>query len=314
MKPRFLRASALMLFSVISVASVSVHSVRSARSASRDGRGLLDGMWDYSTMTPLERTDEFANRAFFTEAEAAAFERGDSDRLLHDLPELEQKLNADLVGDSSTADRGRVGPSRRTSLLIDPPDGKLPPPTPQEKTRRQNASKARKEPQDDPEVLPASARCLPDFAGPPLLPTDYNNNVQIVVTPSHVAIVTEMIHETRIVPLDGRPHLPRGIVEWDGDSRGRWEGDTLVIDTTNFAQKSLFADGPSTLHVVERLTAVGASSLRYEFTVEEPARSTAPWSGTYTLHRTTNRMYEFACHEGNYSIVGMLKGARAQQR
>jgi hypothetical protein len=202
---------------------------------------------------------------FFTAPEAAAFERGDADRLLKYLPELEQKLNSDLVGDFNTSDRGRIDPSRRTSLLVDPPDGRLPPVTPEEKARREKASKARKEPPDDPEVLNTSTRCLPDVAGPPLLPTDYNNNVQIVVTPHHVVIATEMVHEARIVPLDGRPHLPARIREWDGDSRGHWDG-------------------------------------------------AAPWSGTYTFHRTTNRIYEFACHEANYSIVNMLKGARLQER
>lgn len=247
-------------------------------------------------------------------AEADAFERGTSDRVLQDLPELEQKLNADLVGDFNTAERGRIDPSRRTSLIVDPPDGRFPPRTPEEKDRREKAWKTRDDPPDGPEALSLSTRCLPDVAGPPLLPTDYNNYVQIVVTPQYVVIATEMVHEARIVPLDGRPHLPAHIREWNGDARGRWDGDTLVIDTTNFADKSRFGDGTSTLHVVERLTAAGPGLLRYAFTVEEPSKFTAPWSGAYTIHRTSNRIYEFACHEANYSIVNMLKGARARER
>ena len=277
-----------------------------------DGHPDLQGIWDYSTITPLERPKEFARKKLFTKAEAEAFERGSAARELKELPPLEQKLNADLVGDLSTADEGHLDPSMRTSLIVDPPNGRIPPLTANATARRAARRKARKLPPDGPEALRLSDRCLPDVAGPPLIPTSYNNNLQIVQTADHLIIATEMIHDARIVPLDGRPHLPRTMREWNGDSRGWWEGDTLVVESTNFRSVSALGAATAALHVVERLTRVDGRSLLYEFTITDPGAYTKPWSGAFTIHRTDAPMYEFACHEGNYSIVGMLRGARAQ--
>ena len=279
-----------------------------------DGRPDLQGIWDYATMTPLERPKGFEDRAFFTEAEASAFERGAGARLIESLPEKERALNSDLTGDLAAVELGRLDPSRRTSILVDPYDGQLPPQTDEAKARQAARRKARELPPDGPEALRLGERCLPDTAGPPILPVSFNSLLQIVQTPSFVAIVTEMTNEPRIVPLDGRPHLPAGITSWNGDSRGRWDGDTLVIDTTNFLDRMAVGGTTASLHVVERLTRTGRDALRYEFTVDEPSEFTRPWSGSYTIHRTANQMFEFACHEGNYSIVGMLRGARVQDR
>ncbi len=279
-----------------------------------DGQPDLQGTWSYATMTPLERPKELARKPLFTKAEAEAYERAAPARDLADLPPLERKLNADLVGDFATLDVGHLDPSLRTSLIVDPPNGVIPPLTRQAKARKDARSKARKLPPDGPEAMRSSDWCLHDVAGPPLLPTAYNNFIQIVQTSDYVMIETEMIHDARIIPLDGRPHLPATFREWNGDSRGRWDGDTLVIDTTNFRAPNALTDATAALHVVERLTRVDERSLRYEFSVTDPGAFTKPWAGAYTIHTTQAPMYEFACHEGNYSIAGMLRGARAQEK
>jgi hypothetical protein len=294
------------------VAALSADQWRIPRTADR--RPDLQGIWDYATVTPLERSKDFSERAFFTEAEAREFERSAADREYTDLPEIERKLNADLVGDLETTARGRIDPSRRTSIVIDPPDGKLPPLTPKGQAARDSRRAARKVPPDGPEVMRISERCLPDAAGPPLLPTSYNNYVQIVQTPRNVLISTEMVHEARVIPLDGRPHLPPHIREWNGDSRGRWDGDTLVVETTNFAHHAPDSSNTDVLQVIERFTRVGERSLLYEFSVDDPATFTKRWSGAFTMHKTDEPMYEFACHEANYSMAGMLRGARAQEQ
>ena len=276
-----------------------------------DGHPDLQGVGDYSTMTPLERPKAFARRKFFTKAEAEAFERGAAERDFNDLPKLEQQVNADLVGDLATVEQGTLDPSMRTSLIVAPSNGQMPL-TAKAVALRAARRKARALPPDGPEALRLSDRCLPDVAGPPLLPTSYNNNIQIVQTADYLMIETEMIHDARIIPLDRRPHLPRTIREWNGDSRGWWEGETLVIDSTNFRSVNALGAATVALHVTERLTRIDQKSLRYEFSVADPAAFTRPWSGSYTIRQASAPIYEFACHEGNYSIAGMLRGARAQ--
>jgi hypothetical protein len=278
-----------------------------------DGHPDLQGIWDYSTVTPLERPKEFARQKFFTKAQADAFSRSSAERTFNDLPKLEQQVNADLIGDLATVEEGPLDPSMRTSLVLTPSDGQIPLTT-KALSLRAARRKARQLPPDGPEAMRLSDRCLPDVAGPPLLPTSYNSYVQIVQTADYLMIETEMVHDARIIPLDGRPHLPRAIREWNGDSRGRWQGDTLVIDTRNFRQANSLGEATAALHVVERLTRIGDRSIRYEFSVTDPAAYTQPWSGAYTIRRTDALIYEFACHEGNYSIAGMLMGARAQEK
>ncbi len=278
-----------------------------------DGHPDLQGVWDYATMTPLERPKELAGRRFFTKAEADAFTRGSAERLLNGLPKIEQQLNADLIGDLATGEEGPLDPSMRTSLIVAPSNGRMPL-TKKALALRAARRKAAQAPPDGPEAMRLSDRCLPDVAGPPLLPTSYNNNIQIVQTADYLMIETEMIHDARIIPLDGRPHLPPTLREWNGDSRGRWQGDTLIIDTTNFRSVSSLGAATAALRVLERLTPLDERSLLYEFTVTDRAAFTQPWSGAYTIRRTDSLIYEFACHEGNYSIAGMLRGARAQEK
>ena len=277
-----------------------------------DGHPDLQGVWDYATITPLERPQELGDKQFYTASEAEEFERGASDRDFKKLPADEQTVNADLVGDLATGDRGHLDAGRRTALIVSPKDGRIPF-TPEVKALREARRSAAQEPPDGPEALRLSDRCL-HVDGPPLTPNLYNNNIQIVQTADYVLLATEMIHDARIVPLDGRPHLPETIRKWDGDSRGRWDGDTLVIDTTNFTNKTRFAASTAALHLVERLTRIGERSLLYEFSIEDPGPFTKPWSGALTIRKNDALMYEFACHEGNYSLVGMLRGARAGEK
>jgi hypothetical protein len=219
--------------------------------------------------------------------------------------------------------------TRRTSLVIDPPDGRIPPLTPEAQAR----AKAPKERPirerlnigsvaEGPEDLGLSERCIVGFSsGPPIVPSAYNNNLQIFQAPGYVAIFTEMIHEARIVPLDGRPHISGNIRQWLGDSRGRWEGETLVVETRNFNDKSAFsgsltARGGSTdkMTLVERFRRVAPDMLVYEFTVNDPMTWTKPWTAQVPMTRSDEKLYEYACHEGNYAMTNLLAGARAQEK
>ena len=298
-----------------------------------DGHPDLQGVWNFSTLTPLERPDEFAGKPFLTEVEAAEYEKrriesGNADR-------------RDGAGDADVAraynefwyDRGKtVVATRRTSLIIDPPDGKLPPMTPQGQKRAGALAAFLRQgvrgPLDSPTTRPVRERCIWwDSEGPPLTPMNaYNSNFQLLQNRGHVVILMEMIHDARIIPLDGRPHLSRSIPQLLGDSRGRWEGDTLVIDTTNFRDKADFIDptsftdktdyrgaGPN-VHLIERLTRVDADTLLYEYTVEDPTTWTRPWTARQFVTKIPSPIYEYACHEGNYGMAGILSGARAEEK
>jgi len=302
-----------------------------------DGRPDLQGVWNFSTLTPLERPDEFAGKPFLTEAEAAEYgkrilERANADR--RDGAGTERATGEDT--DVARAynefwyDRGKtVVGTRRTSLIIDPPDGKLPPMTPQGRKRaealRAFLRQGVRGPLDGPRTRPLRERCIWwDSEGPPLTPMNaYNANFQLFQNQGHVVIHMEMIHDARIIPLDGRPHVSPMVPQLLGDSRGRWEGDTLVIHTINFRDKADFIDPTSftektdyrgsgpTIHLMERLTRVDADTLLYEYTVDDPTIWTAPWTAQLFLTRSPQPIYEYACHEGNYGMTGILAGARA---
>src|SRR5216684_2496797 len=281
-----------------------------------DGQPDLQGLWTNATITPFERAKEFAGKEFLTEKEAAEFEN----RSL-------QNANRDRRGANAEADvagayndfwfeRGtRVVPTKRTSLVVDPPDGRLPPLTPEAQKAAAARAEVSRRPAAGPEDMGLPERCiLWPTAGPPMLPSGYNNNYQILQVPGYVVILTEMIHDVRIVPLDGRPHLPQHIRKWLGDSRGRWDGSTLVVDTTNFTDKTHFRGADQNLHLIERFTRVDPNTILYEFTVDDPAAFTKPWKAQAPLTKTPGPMYEYACHEGNYSMLNVLKGARAQEQ
>jgi hypothetical protein len=280
------------------------------------GHPDLQGIWDFATITPLERPSELAGKDVLTAEEAAEFEK-----------QTLERRNADRRDGGADADVGRaynqfwwdygskVIGTKRTSLVIDPPDGKIPPLTPQGQKKVDARTVALRRPAAGPEDRNLWERCiLAPNAGPPMLPSAYNNNVQIFQTPTHVVIYNEMINDARIVPLDGRPHIAASIRQWKGDSRGRWDGNTLVVDTTNFRDDSGFRGAGTGLHLTERFTRVAPDTLLYEFTVNDPATWTKSWSAALPMKNTDGPIFEYACHEGNYGMVNMLTGARAQEK
>jgi hypothetical protein len=282
-----------------------------------DGKPDLQGVWTNVTITPLERPAELKDKPFFTAAEAAQYEK-----------DVVQRNNADRRDGSAEADVGRaynnfwydrgtkVIPALRTSLIVDPPDGRIPPLTPAAQQRVAAQAEARRlHPADGPEDRALTERCiLWPTVGPPMLPGPYNNNYQIVQGQGYVMIVVEMIHDVRIIPTDGRPHLPSNIRQWMGDSRGRWEGNTLVVDTTNFTGKTTFRGSDESLHLVERFTRAGPDMILYEFTVDDPASFTKPWTAQVPMVKMDGPVVEYACHEGNYAMSGILGGARADEK
>ena len=295
-----------------------------------DGRSDLQGVWSFATLTPLERPRELADKAVLTAEEAAAFERLQKERQNRDNRSAQARQDIEGAYNNFWWDWGSsVVGTRRTSLIVDPPDGRIPPLTP-EAQKRASGPRARPVTErvvlgavvDGPEDLGLSERCILGFSsGPPILSNAYNNNLQVVQTPTSVVIHTEMIHEARVVPLDGRQHLPATLRQWLGDSRGRWEGETLVIETTNFTDKSAFSGsiigrGGSTanMRLVEKFTRVAEDTLLYEFTVSDPATWTRPWTVQLPMTRSSENIFEYACHEGNYSMANMLKGARTAER
>ena len=213
-------------------------------------------------------------------------------------------------------DRGtKVISSRRTSLIVDPPDGRIPSLTPQARKRADAVAEVRRRPAQGPEDRRNSARCIVGSnSGPPMNPRSYNNNMQLFQTPEYVVILNEQVHDSRIIPLDGRSHLPPSIRLWMGDSRGRWEGDTLVVDTTNLTGKTDFRGSGENMHVVERFTRVDADTLLYEYTIDDPESFTRSWKAMFPMRKTEGPIFEYACHEGNYGMFNLLTGARAQEK
>jgi hypothetical protein len=284
-----------------------------------DGQPDLQGIWTNATITPFERPASLGDRTFLTEEEAAALERQAASRREEDP--------APRPGDVGSYnqfwfDSGeRVVATKRTSLVIDPPDGRVPL-RPEAEAARQAASAHEA---DSYELLSVWDRCITRGVPGGMFPAGYNNAYQIIQTPGHVVILYEMIHEARIIPVDRRPHLPAHVRLWNGDSRGRWDGKTLVVDTTNYNDKGWIATQaaagrikgiPQTdsLHVVERFTRIDANTIEYEATIDDPKIFTRPWTVSIPLHRDpAYRIYEYACHEGNHAVEGILRGARAQE-
>ena len=268
----------------------------------------LQGVWSHGTATPLERPDEYAGREFLTSEEVAEGNRNATTFASSERRgELTAERDVGLAYNQFWWDRGLS--DGRTALIIDPPDGKLPY---TDEARNRGAGNRRPRVSDGPEGRNLWERCL--TRGVPRLGGAYNNNFQLFQTPDHVVILHEMVHEARVVPLDGRPHVGAGIRQWNGDSRGHWEGDTLVIDTTNFTSKTNYNGSTSGLHVVERFTRADGHRLDYEVTVEDPTVWTQPWTAALAMPMTEGQMYEYACHEGNYGMENLLRGARVQEK
>lgn len=279
----------------------------------------LQGTWNFSTITPLERPAEFAGKEFLSEAEAAAFEARTVQRNNRDTRESSADADVASAYNEFWWDRGvhaaRVNGRVRTSLIVDPPDGKIPALTAEAQQRAAARADARRlHPADGPEDRSLGERCLLFNAGPPMLSGPYNNYVQILQSTEYVVILNEMIHDSRIVPLDGRPHLPSAVRRLLGDSRGHWDGHTLVVETTNFSDKTTVRGSGEKLRLTERFTRADAKTLLYEFTVDDPASFVKPWTAVLPMAKTDDQIYEYACHEGNYAMTGILRGARSQER
>ena len=311
-----------------------------------DGKPDLTGTYDLATMTPVERAA--GAPLILTDEQAAKLEQQAAKRVETLGAPIKGDRNAPPVGgDGSAGPAGNVGGynnfwidagsrysvvdgRKRASILIDPPDGRIPAVKPEARERmnrnvRPTSDQSAREDDpgfegggayDDPERRPLGERCLMGFgstSGPPVLPNYFYNNLhQIVQTRDTAVILTEMVHDARIVRINGE-HAPPTIRKWMGDSIGRWEGDTLVVDTTNFTDKTRYRGSTQNLHIVERFTRVGAKTLLYRFTVEDPDTWATPWTGEYPWPATGELMYEYACHEGNYAMGNILRGARLKE-
>ncbi|HTR38278.1 MAG TPA: hypothetical protein VMH80_20355 [Bryobacteraceae bacterium] len=286
-----------------------------------DGQPDLQGIWTNGTVTPFERPAALAGKAFFTEQEAGAYEK-----------QMASARNSDQRGATAEQDLAsaynnrwydwgsKVVKTRRTSMILDPPDGRVPALTAKGKEMQREWAERQRGLPAGPEDIGLAERCIVfPTAGPPMLPYAYNNNYRILQARDFVAITIEMVHDVRIIPTDGSPHLAPAVRQWLGDSRGHWEGSTLVVDTTNFNGKNRF--GPffayvadEHYHVTERFTRTDPDTILYQFTIDDPTIYVRPFSGELTMSRTPGPTYEYACHEGNYAMADMLRGARAEEK
>ena len=318
----------------VSIAAQSPAGARKAKTAAAATRAAtprtpwgspdLQGIWDFRTITPLERPAELAGKAVLSPAEAAEYERKtvesrDADsrrdkttrRTVNGTAETEDVA---LAYNDFWWDRGtKVIGSRRTSLIVDPPDGRIPALTSEGKKRLDAEDAVRERPAQGPEDRSVGERCILGFnSGPPMTPGGYNQNVQVFQTPDQVVLLNEMVHSARIVPLDGRAH--NAIPQWLGDSRGRWEGDTLVVETKNFYQTTSMRGSSPSLRLTERFQRIDADTLIYKYTIDDPSTWTKPWTVEIPMVKTEGPIYEYACHEGNYGMTGLLSGARAVEK
>lgn len=278
-----------------------------------DGRPDLQGLWNNTTLTPLERPRNFTGKDFLTNEEAAAYEKG----IVQGRAQDPNDGANDVADPTVWWERAtKVVSTRRTSLIVDPPDGRVPALTREAQKRMADTRAAsRLHPADGPADRSLQERCLlSPTAGPPMLPGPYNNNYQIVQTPDYVMITVEMIHDVRVISMDGRPHLPTTLRKWLGDSIGHWEDNSLVVDTTNFSDKTHFRGSDENLHLIERFTRTGPQTLLYEFTVDDLTAFVQPWKAELPMVLTPGPIYEFACHEGNFALGRILSIAREAEK
>jgi len=320
--------AAIIVAGAVASAQVKSPGVRPSgkvwtQSRTKDGQPDIEGIWNNSTLTPLERPKTLGNKRFFTEQEAAeqlkrVLQQNDGDRrdgsAEADVNRAYNQLFYDR-GDSFAKMDGQI----LTSMIIDPEDGRIPPLTPEAQKREasRRAERSKRGPADSWTDRNLAERCL--TRGSPKLPGGYNNNVQIVQTRDSVMIMSEMLHEVRVIHLDGRPHLPPHVRLWLGDSIGHWEGDTLVVDTTNYRDEIRNASfnccgaAGEGMHIVERFRRVSENAIDYRYTVDDPSTYTRQWTVAVPMNKLNEPLYEYACHEGNYAMEDMLKGARAEE-
>ena len=328
-RPLVLLACSFVLAVLLTAPAAAQSASDPAALRTPDGHPDLSGVWDFRTVTPLERPTEFENQEFLSVEEVAAYA---AERVLAsnaDLNREEKKKTTTARGqvngtrestDLALAyndfwwDRGTEAvETRRTSLVIDPPNGLVPMLTDLGTDRAAERVRINQRPTEGPEDRPLGERCITGFnSGPPMLPAAYNMNVQIFQTADHVALLNEMVHNARIVPLDGSNHGE--VPQWTGVSRGHWEGDTLVVETKNFLRETSFRNSSDALHLVERFQRLSEETLLYTFTVTDPTTWTEPWTVELPMRRSSLPIFEYACHEGNYGMEGTLSGARAIEK
>ena len=306
---------ALALLAATAISAQNKTAWKMPRTA--DGHPDLQGVWNNSTRTPLERPPEFAGKATVTDADAKVWEQkehqawqeldGTSEGPLHKTKGSEGTGAYNVLFYDMGSGLARVDGVKRTSMVVDPPDGKIPPVVPQARERSRAAARSAS---GNVKNRGLSERCIyVSMVGPPMLPTLYNNNYQIVQTPDAVMIMAEEIHDVRIIRMNAK-HNPENVRQWLGDSIGHWEGDTLVVETTNFTDQTHFRGSSKDLKVTERFTRVDANNIVYKATMEDPSTWTKPWTVELPLVAAAGPIYEYACHEGNYAIEDILAGAR----
>jgi hypothetical protein len=283
-----------------------------------DGQPDLQGIWSNTTITPLERPKN-VTKEFYTREEALeAAKRAAAEESELTEPGTVADVHYDFTQFGLDRSQSAMALNLRTSLIVDPADGRLPPLSAEGQRRaaeRAAARKSRGGPHDAVQNEPLGARCiLMDRNGPPMLGGAYNNSYQIMQAPGYVMILTEMLHDVRLIPLDGRPHLPSNVRQWTGSYRGRWEGQTLVVETTNLTDKFAFQGSSKDMRLTERFTRGAEDTLLYQFTVDDPATWTRSWSAEVPWKKTNGPIFEHACHEGNYGLYNTLAGARAEEK
>jgi hypothetical protein len=283
-----------------------------------DGQPDLQGFWTNSTYVPLERPKNISKEFYTREEVAAMVRKAASEEAEQTEPGTIPDVHYDFTQFGLDRSQSPLAVNLRTSLIVDPPDGRLPPLTAEGQKRAAERAEARKRmgaPTDAVENQPLSVRCIiMDRIGPPMLAGAYNNNYQIVQVPGYVMILVEMIHDVRIIPLDGRAQLPQNVRQWTGSYRGHWEGETLVVETTNFNGKNPFQGSSENMRLTERFTRVNENTIRYQFTVDDPSTWTRPFSAEVPWAKTVGPLFEHACHEGNYGLTNILAGARVQEK
>jgi len=278
-----------------------------------DGQPDLQGFWTNSSYSPLERPKN-VTKEFYSKEEALELEKKAAEQT---VPGTVADVHYDFTQFALDRNQSAHALNLRTSLIIDPADGRLPPLTAEGEKRAADRAEAAKlvGRWDSAQSNELDDRCMIFVgAGPPMLPAGYNSNYQIVQAPGYVMILFEQNHDVRVIPLDGRPHIPRNMRQWTGDSRGRWDGNTLVVETTNFNGKNPLRGSSENLRVVERFTRLDADTIDYKFTVEDESTWTRPWTAALPLKKTVGPLFEHACHEGNYGLYNTLVGARLEEK
>lgn len=305
-----------VLCATTSLAVAQTRAYRAPRTP--DGQPDLQGFWTNTTYTPLQRPKEVTKELYTREEALEILKTAAAQESEQTEPGTIPDVHYDFTQFGLDRNQGGLALNLRTSLIFDPANGQLPPMTEEGQKRNAARAEARKRmgaPTDAAQNQSLSVRCiLMDRAGPPMLPGAYNNNYQIIQGPGYVMILVEMIHEPRIIPIDGRPHLPPHVRSLTGNPIGRWEGETLVVETTNFTDKTAFQGSSENMRLTERFTRVAEDRIDYKFTIDDPATWTRPWSAELPMQKTIGPIFEHACHEGNRGLANTLAGARLEDK